>query len=97
MEKLDTIWNAGLILHRGPVDDLQVISASDIQCAIVNETGPVEITDLMMEQNAVSFVAQVIHEDPADLEVFSLEWVVMPFVDASELPPPAPEDAHGND
>jgi hypothetical protein len=89
MEKLDVLWNAGLILHR-EVDPPQVISASEISCQVVNNDGPVQLTDVQMEDNAIRYVAEVIGEDPADLEVFSLTWVGMPYVDASELPPPAP-------
>lgn len=87
MDRLDVLWQAGLILHR-EVDPPQVISASVIASCVANNDGPVQITDALMEDNAIKFVAEQIGEDPASLEVFSLTWVGMPFVDASELPPP---------
>lgn len=96
--KLDAIWQAGILLNRGPIDGVQVLSANGIACQINSTTdAPVEVTYTMMEDNAIRYTAEQIGEDPADLEIFSLEWVMMPFVDASELPPPAPEDAYGND
>ncbi len=97
-DQLDAAWAALLIWHREPTDDNQPVwTASPVSCVITNNDGPVVVTREMMEQNAVNYVAEKIGAKPTDLQLVSLKWVIMPFVDASELPPPAPEDAHGND
>lgn len=97
-DQLDVIWVALLILHReNPIDENQPVWTQPISCTVVNNEGPVQITREMMEQNAVNFVAERTGENPANLQLVDVNWVAAPYVDASELPPPAPESAHGND
>ena len=95
MEKADVIWNAELAFHRGPVDGVLLVSAT-VSCYVQSDEGPAVATEELMTENAINFVSRAMNEDPAAYEVISLHWSQMPFVDASELPPPAPEDAHGN-
>lgn len=90
MAKVDIVWHAGFLLHRGPVDGVQIVSASPITCDAENPDGPPDVTYELLAENATRFVAQAINEDPASLELFSLTWSVMPFVDAGELPPLSP-------
>jgi len=92
--QVDVIWTALFILHRdNPVDENQPIWTSPISCtATSNDGGKVNITTELMEQNAVKYAAEQIGADPASLQLVGLDWVQMPYVDASELesPPPAP-------
>lgn len=97
-EQLDVIWTALLILHReNPVDENQPVWTSPIACTVTNNEGPPIVTRELMATNAVNFIAEQTGENPANLQLVDVDWVVAPYVDASELPPPAPSDAYGND
>lgn len=89
-KQLDVIWTAMFILHRGPADENQPIWASPVSCVVTNNDGAAFITSETMEQNAVAYAAEQIGEDPADLQLVGVDWVQMPYVDVSELPPPTP-------
>lgn len=92
--QLDMIWTALFILHReNPADENQPIWASPISCTVTsNDGGEVHITRELVEQNAVTYAAEQIGEDPANLQLVGVDWVQMPYVDASEMDitPPAP-------
>lgn len=92
MDKADMIWTAGFMLNRGPIDAAQLITAGPVSCQVTNSEGPIRpVTYDMAAENAIKYVAEVIQEDPADLDLISVDWVIMEFIDASELPPPPPE------
>lgn len=84
MKKFDVIWNAGIALHRGPVDGVQLLNVT-ASCLVSNDGGPVEITNDLMATNALTFTAGEINEEVDSLELVSLHWSAMPYVDADAL------------
>jgi hypothetical protein len=87
-ELIPFVWNAELILNRGPIDAPQCLN---VVCSATMQNDAGSYGDLLIEQNAVNWTAEQIGADPDDLIVVSLTWSALH--DGYELPtpPPAPE------
>lgn len=96
MDKVELIWCAELAMHRGPVDGVTLLNV-EASCSVTNEDEPVMVNQVELQDAVLDFVVAGTGGERNQFEFVSFTWSQMPYVDASELPPPPPGVAYGND
>ncbi|QJD54058.1 hypothetical protein SEA_GALACTICA_111 [Streptomyces phage Galactica] len=79
------VWNAEVILDRGPIDPPQLLNVVASATLDNNRTG---YGDLMLEESAVNWIAGQVSADPRDLTVVSFYWSMLDDNQTATPPPP---------
>ncbi len=79
--KVELIWYADAVQHRGPVDDLVLWWASAYVIVTIAEGSA--LSDVDLEDSVRNFIGNGVDVDPDSLEIMSITWVLM---DAATAP-----------